>query len=125
MVMEELNSLVIGLQNTGATSFINQAGTGSSSKLVAVECRVSNCLKTSHSNRYSIWVNGTRLFWRWRLVVRVSVDGSIMEVQRVSRDSVNSNMIIVAFPGDLPNSRPHVSGTGSWIDVSKSCVVLL
>jgi len=49
MVMEQLNSLVIGLQNTGAASLTNQAG--SSSEPVAVECRVSNSLQTSHSDR--------------------------------------------------------------------------
>ena len=51
MVIEQLNSLVIGLQNTGAASLMNQAG--SSSRPVAVGCSTSNCLKTSHSDRYS------------------------------------------------------------------------
>ena len=70
-------------------------------------------------------VKGTGLFWRWRLIVRVGGNGSIMEVQGSGRDSVNRNMTIVAFSCNLPNRRPHVSGAGFWIDVCKSCAVLL
>jgi len=69
-------------------------------------------------------MNGTGLFGRWCLIVRVSGDGSIMEVQRASIDSVNSNVITLTFPSDLPDCRPHVSGTGSWIDMSKSSAIL-
>jgi len=59
------------------------------------------------------------------LIVRVSGDGSIIEVQTASIDFVNSNMITLTFPSDLPDCRPHVSGTGSWIVVSKSSAILL
>ena len=48
-----------------------------------------------------------------------------MEIQRGGSDSINRNMIVVTFSRDLPNRRPHVSDTGSWIDISKSCAVLL
>jgi len=72
-----------------------------------------------------VGVNATGLFWRWHFIVRVRGDSSIMEIQRGGSDFINRNMIVVTFPRDLPNRRPHVSGTGSWIDISKSCAVLL
>ena len=42
------------------------------------------------------------------MVVRVSGDGSIMDVQRVSRDIVNSNLITLTFSSDLMTAT-HMS----------------
>jgi len=72
-----------------------------------------------------MWVSDTGLFLRWHFVVLVGGDGSIMEVNRCGRDSVCHSMITVTFSSDLSDPRPHVSGAGSWIDVSKSCAILL